>query len=293
MPRGFTLAEILISIGILSILGGMVISSYSRGTGQSALQKETNLLMGRLRLAQEKTASGTQERHCTKQGGVQCASGADCTAVTGDTCASLATPPGGHAILISCDDAPSPFTGDVAHATYFHYSHTAACAAGGTCFPPTRNGGTSWSPGTDGVISSYGTFSALYGDALVESFTLDAKVEIRDVRLVAQDTNAYTCADGTPWAGQVEPLHNDEVPSPYPLQVLFSSIPPDGRRVAISDNIAAGVPGGTPAQVVSPWAKAEILLGVRTKNICTVVSMNGEGIITSRNDDDCDVETAH
>ncbi|MEK7518694.1 MAG: prepilin-type N-terminal cleavage/methylation domain-containing protein [Patescibacteria group bacterium] len=73
MRKGYTLIEIIVAISIIMLVLTLVMANSRRGGNDSVLARETNLLMSRLRYAQELTASGSILRY---QGGAY--SGASC-----------------------------------------------------------------------------------------------------------------------------------------------------------------------------------------------------------------------
>jgi len=302
---GFTLMEVLVSVGIFGMLLGLIMVRYNRGNEDSVLVRQAAVLVSDIRLAQEQTAGGATVRYCTDDTGETCTANGDCPSVT---CNEATTPPGGMALLFSCPTAYTPeqlyFSQDE-QTTYYTYADAVVCSKEtSSCFPPSWLDGTGWQPGaTDGWVSSYLLGGNLKGDPLVQTHSLARTVEVKDLQLVEILENGtevpFRCADGarptggSPWNGQSETVNNELVPADYPLQVLLRFPGPSGRETVISDNIStvtyASLGYGTAG---NPWGRADIMLGLTTRTIdCRVISMTKDGVISQRIDSDCNFAT--
>ncbi len=289
---GFTLVEVLIAMGVFTVLLGLILAKYDRGSDDSLLVRQAALLVADIRLAQEQTSAGATLRTCTLDTGTLCTDDAACGL---GTCAPETTPAGGYGVLFTCPSPAYPAsqiaTSALGATQYATVGDLVACGAGETCFPPVYGDGSDWETGAaDGVVSVYEVASRYKGDPRFSIHDLDAKVAVQDVRLTEAETGATTrCALGSPWRGKLEPVHADQVPGDYPFQVLMRFLPPGGRRVVLNDNISdTTAVDGVLGTTGKAWAQAEVMLGlVDRPTDCRVVRMTKEGVISQYVDENC------
>jgi type II secretory pathway pseudopilin PulG len=296
---GFTLVEVIISVGILTMLSAMIIVNYRRGNDDSALNREIAVLMSNIRLAQEQTAGGLVTNHCSVYTGQACTGDSDC-ASGGGVCVPdpVNVPYGGYAVAFSCQDIPGGINYPLAYngkTQYGVFAENRSCAlnAGAGCFPvqaaavdPEVVTGV-----TDGRVSYVGTLATGYfGDTLQNFIKLKNKIEIKNIKLTSFDNSTVKCGEDSPWLGRPVPDTGSTVAALYPIQALIRFIPPDGRTTAISDNIAAGKPtADNKVDSAKLWVKAEIILGVEGRlTDCRTVMVTDAGMVSQRMDASCD-----
>lgn len=298
---GFTLIETIISMGLLLLVLSFALANYYRGGDDSVLNRETSLLMGRIRLAQEETASGQTFKYCdNSSSGKTCTIVSDCPAHVGQACipTNPITPPGGEAMVFSC---PATYVVnnyfykiiDQAKTHYGQYADHVKCkGTDNTCLPPISHQSNWELEASDGVITYYhfivGNQLKIGLDAQRALYAVDSKVEIKDIRLTEANGAPHTCATPSPWAGQPSPIPNNgaAVPAWQPLQGVYRFLQPDARKVEISDNIRATAPSG------QDWTTLEVMLKLKKRGSdCSVVTMTESAVISQRNDADCDFAT--
>jgi type II secretory pathway pseudopilin PulG len=282
--RGFTLLETLVAVGITVLLLGLLLANYRRSNENSLLERQVQSIMGQIRLAQETAAAGkTLEKYCDNNPSNLCNGNGDCG--VGQVC--TAKPPiGGEVVVFSCganDTAPE-------RTKYAWYGDTFSCNA--TCFTALVGGTRNLS---DAIITGNTSGSPVTSDTphAESPFLLESGTFIKDLRVVdSVNPNAlYNCTNRSPWNGNPVPGRNS-TPMNWPFQVAVRFIPPTGRQVAVSDNIAPGSVAGMAANPKVPWSKIEIMVGLknRPKN-CRIISITRDNVLTDRNDDDCNIAT--
>ncbi|RJO59521.1 hypothetical protein C4546_01440 [Candidatus Parcubacteria bacterium] len=318
---GFTLIETLVATGILLGLLAVVLANYQRGAQESALHREAELFMSNIRLVQEQTAAGQIVNYCLHYVGADCLTGC-----SGYSCSpKQETPKGGFGLLVGCQlnsepgwDQPwiiygannsYPSQNSTKKQAYYLFSDNRACWNNtGTdycCYPLTNfscigydEGTGDAASGSDGIVTTR-QFTLLKGDTLEREHVLDKQIEFKDLRLTryVQTTGSlktYSCRsvhpdNHTPWRNLKVPQTNSMVISNYHLAALLRFLPPNGRKVVISDNIADYPPdaAGQPDKN-NPWLKAEVMLGIKNRATdCRVVSVSKEGVISQSVDSDC------
>lgn len=289
-------------MGIFAILMGLILANYRRGNDDSILSREAALLMSRVRLAQENTASGQVSGYCnTKNLDAQCAKESDCTTKGASAC-TLTTPSGGFGMFFSCaDGAAAEFEKnhwpDRSH--YFMFADRVQCQ--GDCFPLYWQEDRNWDgpndafenidKGMDHLFSSDDWGSYYKGDTIAEEIAFDPKVTLKDIQLVENVTNiAATCATKSPWKTQLEPTSQPLAPvsANYPLQATIHFPSPDGRSIVLSDNVSPTTPnvGGWSGK---PWKEVNLMLALTNRPTvdCRVVKITKDGVISQSTDADC------
>lgn len=284
---GFTLVEVLITIGITGLLLGLTITRYQHGNDDGALNRDAARISATLRLAQQQTASGEGVSYCAGKADRTCNQDTDCSSPP--TCVTSAPPEGGMSMLFSCTSTypnTSLYFAPLASSTFFMYGDRTSCATPGDCFPPGLLG--AWSTArSDGFITSYVSGVNFKGDPKVGEYSLDARVDIRDLRLTVQTTGeTYRCSGQAPWKTLSDPTytHGDTIAADYPLQGLVQFAPPTGRNITISDNVSTVDPTHK-----NLWEKLEVLVGVKNRITgCRTVSITREGTISNTSSSNCD-----
>ncbi|MEK7570025.1 MAG: GIY-YIG nuclease family protein [Patescibacteria group bacterium] len=240
------------------------------------------------------------------------------------------TPTGGFVISLACpggytkpggyDETEYPFLTNGA-SMYGLFAERRTCGSASAsaptlCFPPRQTAALGafddTAIGSDGIVSAF-TFlwgapsgsKGQKGDTAQERYVLDPKVVVKDLQLVSQNAvpgatgtgKIFRCTSGdnpgggTPWRGKtVSTAGNSLVPNNYPLQVAIRFIPPDGRSVMLTDNIAINPPGaGSDPDPNNAWVSADVMLGLvkRPNSDCHVVTMTRAGVVSQRTDADC------
>ncbi len=296
-PRGFTLLEILVSMSILTVISTMIIVNYRRGNDDSALLKDVSLFMANVRLAQEQTAGGREIAHCSVVTGQQCSANADCPDAPTETC-EHEVPRGGYVLAVSCPDItrgntyPLAFNGAVQYGI-FAENRSCALTDGAGCFPVVVAAVAPAIGTTDGRVSYVDVSSASYGDTLQEFTQLNQKIEIKNIRLTPRSGLTIQCGSASPWVSAssgVPTANGSIVPADYPIQAAIRFLPPDGRTVQISDNIASGPPisGTSDIDPDNAWVKAEMVFGVVGRPAdCRTVTVTEAGVVSQRTDATC------
>lgn len=299
--RGFSLVELIVSMGIFTLLLGLVVANYRRGSEDSVLSRETTLLMSRLRFTQESTAGGQSTGYCKVQNpDKKCNTNADCVAPAANC--SVNAPSGGYGMLFSCNPSVTAYSNPDNHwpgsGSYFMFADRVQCL--GNCFPFDWSGATwdgaalafkNMDTGTDHLFSSDAAVNYFKGDTIAEEFTLDPKVTLLDMQLLETGTNGKVkCINASPWIGAApaHPLGNP--PSNYPLQAVVHFPSPDGRSVVLSDNVRTVTPNtGFGLSGGQPWQEIQLMLGLKSRltEDCRVVRITKENIITQVADADC------
>ncbi|MFA6588022.1 MAG: type II secretion system protein [Patescibacteria group bacterium] len=297
LKKGFSILEILVTIGITALLMGVVIGNYRRGGDDSILEKEINLLMTRVRLTQEQTAGGTTGKYCENPNyGKTCSVDSDCPSST--TCLEADTPKGGYAIVFNCDpsyqwglDYPKMDVMDDVTETnttpYFIFGDRLSCNS--NCF---NNLNFDWSYiDSDGLITLINSSPMInpptIGDTLVNTYELDNKLVFKDLQIVSSNLEMYSCKsiNLSDLRGRPVPDHG-VVPAEYPLQATIRFKPPDGRQLEITDGVRTQTPGG------NNWQKVSVMFGLKDRNTdCKIVSISKDGFITKDNDPNCSFES--
>ena len=251
-PRGFTLIEISLTVLLSGILIALVTANYRRANQDSLLQREASLLMSRLRLAQEETASGKSSFFCYHRTGKACTCPlvdgkcdatynppecADaCCPQNGTSCdAASALPLGGFGMVLSCParngvtsyeaysttipltDLPSILN---AKTTYYELADRQNCFGSGTgtsgrCFPTkydVMSNGGLFP--ADGLLTLLYTTSDSKGDTFVAKYDVDKQVSVHDLRVTwAKNPPAMA----KPWVscGEDSPWEGKNVPNLY------------------------------------------------------------------------------
>lgn len=175
---------------------------------------------------------------------------------------------------------------------------------------------------SDGLISYYYNSSrpGLRGDTLENMYFLSNDVEVRGIQVTSKLDTKSKCEmhsaspvfENSKWYNNSTfgvPNTNSTAfsglsyvgdQSNYPIQAVIRFLPPDGRIVQISDNVASSPPA-TGASIAAqwdidpenPWAKAEIMLGVvKDTSKCRLITVKQSGEISQRVDYDCAFGTA-
>ncbi len=285
---GFTLIEIIITIGITGILLALVVTRYQRGNEDSILNREVARITSTIHLAQQQTASGEVVSFCSGKVDQSCTNDTNCAGV--GSC-QVATPPeAGMSVLFSCASPALPSTqlyvSPIASSTFFMYGDRTFCASQplGDCFPPSYIGPWTYAEG-DGLITSYVSGGNLLGDPKVGEYALDSHIDIRNLRLTVASTGVtYQCSGGAPWANQHDPIHHALVPANYPLQGVIHFTPPSGTQLTLSDNVSVVDPVSS-----NVWEKLDVLVGVKGRTIaCRNISVSREGAVTNTVSTNCD-----
>lgn len=348
--KGFTLIEVLIAMGITLAVLTYALVNYYRSSNDSALQRETSLLMARLRFAQQETASGKTFNYCYHFTGMTCTGNgntvkvcdndptkrcntvADCggalcdSECDGKQCcpngvggsgpcpAGHETPDGGFALTFSCE-ANLPPDGlhtyplfELAKSRYALFAERRACVYTDNCFPPRYTAFNDSLISSDGIISSMfyvgSNYNRLKGDTVQEQYTVNADVEIADLQITALNAisptsgppkQSFHCGDDSPWEGvrvhTIDPS-SSIVPNNYPIQAAIRFAPPDGQEVFITDNVSITPPPYS-ANPTNAWVKAEVMLKLKRRGSdCRVISITRAGVISERNDADCNITTS-
>jgi len=184
------------------------------------------------------------------------------------------------------------------------------CSLGNNnCFPPITWGFDYDPPELeqDGIISHM-----LYDDAEPDTakgdvrpvwYELDKKVEIADIRLTTYGLQSYSCGQASPWDGKEvwgltdagEEINTHDTPPPgYPIQLGIRFVPPDGRKVMLTDNVSSYPPdvNGKPDRT-NPWSVGELMLALRDRpnTDCRVVKVTSNNVVTQYVDADCNFAT--
>ncbi len=285
-------------MGIFSVLLGLILARYNRGSDDSLLVRQAALLVADIRLAQEQTSAGTTIRTCTEDTGTLCTADSQCSP---GTCQAETTPAGGYGVLFTCPQPAYPAsqlaTSALGASRYVTVADFVQCGStGALCYPPVFGDGSQWTTNAaDGIASVYEILSRSKGDPQTAQHDLDAKVSIVDIQLTeTQSAAKVRCRNGaylggSPWNGKLEPVHADDVPPDYPLQAFIRFLPPGGRAVVLNDNISdtAAVDGviGTTGK---SWSQVDIMLGLKNRVIdCRVIRMTKEGVISQHIDENC------
>ena len=150
------------------------------------------------------------------------------------------------------------------------------------------------------------------GDTFQTKYTVSDDTSIVDLQVTDTNSDSFHCGDESPWQSKFVPAYNfttkqqlnkwslvttsTENVFNYPIQVAMRFVPPDGRTIAISDNISpflpgtpsASTPNGWNLDFANPWAKVEIMLGLKNRHTdCQVVRVTREGTINSYVDANC------
>lgn len=305
--KGFTLMEVLISIGIFAILTGLILVNYRRGNDDSALTKDVALIMANVRLAQEQTASGKSIKHCAYYTGQACSVNADCPAAD-NSCVS-GIPQGGYAVVFSCPDQtggdPTNHTTNNYPLAYYGrtqyglFAENRSClkTSGDGCFPVQPSAVDPLKvPGVSDERVSYvewGTLGAGYrGDTLQQAITLQPVVQIKNIRLTSRAGQTLACGQQSLWVGSPTGVPNSNgatVQASFQMQALVHFSSPDGRTLLISDNLASGPPDAAYAVLpTNPWSTLEIMVGLTTRpGDCRKVTMTDAGVVKQEVDADC------
>ncbi len=243
-PRGFTLIEISLTVLLSGILIVLVTANYRRANQDSLLQREASLLMSRLRLAQEETASGKTQFFCEHRTGTACtcpledgicaySSGASgcptyCCPKAGTPCESAsALPLGGFGVVLSCPTRTGNYIGGFptsdfpsilnAKTSYYELADRQNCfgsktGTSGLCFPTqySEMDSTGLFP-ADGLLTLLYTTSPSKGDTFVSKYDLDKQVSVLDLRVTwAKNPPAMakpwvSCGEDSPWEGKNVP----------------------------------------------------------------------------------------
>ena len=241
----------------------------------------------------------------------------------------LETPKGGYGLLLSCY-SPGNYSkmpwiqygvnNPNNKFAYYVYADNRKCDVdldgngvplGSNCCFPLDMQCLDWEgpTATDGRISDvrFGPPYVYKGDTQQLEAQLPANVIIKDFRLTRYIAGAtstiknYYCNapdnvyKRTPWVNETPPdVQDSTVPNDYPLQLLIRFLPPDGRTVRISDNVADFPPrpdssaGVSMPDIEHPWLQADIMLGLKNRSMdCKVVSITKEGVISQSVDADC------
>jgi prepilin-type N-terminal cleavage/methylation domain-containing protein len=217
-----------------------------------------------------------------------------------------------------------------AESIYSLYADRQSCymydlTASNSCFPPNfssmSDNAKDGLEKADGVISSVFTeqstpaaLDRVKGDTFQEYYSLGSSISIVDIRVTATQPLSYnglstfSCGEPSPWQGKDVQAYDVStgtqlarwarvrsstgVVENYPIQATIRFAPPDGRKVAISDNISQFLPKTDDAQpdldFDNPWAKVEIMLGAKNRETdCKVVQVTKEGAISSYTDANC------
>lgn len=284
-------------MGIFTVLLGLILARYNRGSDDSLLVRQAALLVADIRLAQEQTSAGATIRTCSQDTGTLCTADSQCFP---GTCLAEQTPAGGFGVLFTCPQPAYPAsqlaTSALGATRYATVADVVQCGSGELCFPPVYGDGSQWTTNAaDGLVSVYEILSRQKGDPQTARHDLNTKVTIRDIQLTEMQSAATVrCRSGvylggSPWNAKLEPLHADQVPPDYPLQALVRFLPPGGRSVVLNDNISdtAAVDGAIGTTGKS-WVHVDIMLGLTNRMTdCRVVRVTKEGVITQQTDENC------
>jgi len=347
---GFTFVEISVVLFITAILFSIVLANYRRANQDSLLQRETSLLMSRIRLTQELSAAGHVTKYCAHYTGRKCDAHSDCSLETrykccptqdtsnsgGEsiegTCSDTDTglPAGGYALAFSCQttsfntDDYRYYSFERGNSGYGLFADRKKCfVSNNWCFPTFFQGFEDNVPQeTDGIITSAAFQDSanpptkLKGDTRVEWYDLDSKITVKDIRITAtypvagdSNRNGYTCEQYSPWAGKAvsgftdfgEEFTTNDTLQPtggdvrkYPIQLGIRFVPPDGRKVMLTDNVSSYPPdvNGKPDRT-NPWSVGEIMLAIedRPNTDCRVVKVTASNVVTQYVDADCNFAT--
>ncbi len=300
--------EIIVTLGIFSLLFGLVVANYRRGSDDSLLSRETALLVSRLRFAQEHTIGGQVSGFCGVQNlDMECTTDTDCTNTgTGANACTHTTASGGYGMFFSCQDGISFGDNHWPDLTqYFMFGDRVMCL--GSCFP-FSSGDPNWDvltnafknmdTGKDYLFSSdkIGSTNYYKGDTIRTAYSFDPRVTLLDIQLIeAESAVAVTCDDGSPWRNKTEPAPQPAagtISDTYPLQAIVDFSSPDGRTIVLSDNVSIKTPtAGAPWNLTGGklWKEVQLMVALKTRptSDCRIVRVTKEGVITHIPDGDC------
>lgn len=302
---GFTLVEILVSIGITVLLLGLLLANYRRSNDNSLLAQQTADIMTRIHLAQETAASSTTvttpsgnviNKFCENNLALECDCDSGCPRpcpASPDPQRCIAKPPiGGEVLLFKCNLAANPTD----QTSYTWYVDTKRCDKNCFTVGQTYTNNTSdnliTDPSADGVIEPFR-----------QKYTLNSKTKIYDLRITGSSPSvSYTCADYSPWkgcpSGTTSLPPSSAVPPDFALQatIQYTSqgsqfVSAVGRTLILTDNASRqtrlyAFPVSCDAG--DYWSKVEIMIGLKSRQTdCRVISVTNTNIITDTNDEDC------
>lgn len=302
---GYTLIEIGVVIVLTGIIFSFVYANYRRSNQDSLLQRETSLLMSRIRLAQEETAVGKTFRYCSKPTGIAgvryysgmlCAVTAEPSAECDDpivsmnsACSSLITPRGGFGLTFSCGlggatyESVSPYgkliwptLSKLAQTHYYEFADLAKFT--GNHYPADHTN-LMETEVADRKVVYHEKHTKYRGDTLIADYALSSNVEIHDVYLREEgSTNRFHCLAESPWQNyKFSPWNQATIPVPdsagdvnygFPLQASVFFDAPDGRTVTLSDNIYTATPpaGKTNVNTLgNVWAEIGVMLKLKDR----------------------------